>query len=244
MAGLMVGTTDHLMFNRIRLELQRHGLRRTLYKIGFKAATTLLNFKILRGIIIERCDPTYLECPEGYNVRLLSKVELENYSSNPEIRLPRAFLEAALEKGDECLGICHGNELVSYGWYAFGPTPIDPPDLVLQFSHKYAYMYHCFTSVPHRGKRLFAVAIARALQLQLAKGCKGLVSYIEANNFDSLKSSFRIGYRQFGSIYVVRLFGRYFIHSSRGCRKYDFALRPIEGGSARPIVPHFKGNST
>ena len=65
-----------------------------------------------------------------------------------------------------------------------------------------------------------------ALQHYLSTGFRGLVSYVESNNFDSLKSVFRMGYAQFGSVYVVKLFGRYLTHSSRGCERLGFRVEP------------------
>jgi hypothetical protein len=34
-----------------------------------------------------------------------------------------------------------------------------------------------------------------------------------------------MGYRDFGTVYVVSVCGRYLIHCTRGCREYAFALR-------------------
>jgi hypothetical protein len=48
-----------------------------------------------------------------------------------------------------------------------------------------------------------------------------------------------MGYETFGSIYVVRLFGRYFSFSTPGCRRFQFrietaapAARPLQRGKA------------
>jgi hypothetical protein len=47
---------------------------------------------------------------------------------------------------------------------------------------------------------------------------------VESTNFDSLKSCDRMGYRVFGSIYVVSLFGRHFSFASSGCKPFGFKL--------------------
>jgi len=48
-----------------------------------------------------------------------------------------------------------------------------------------------------------------------------------------------MGYKTFGSIYVMRLFGRYFALCTPGCRRYEFrietaapAARPLQRGKA------------
>jgi len=51
------------------------------------------------------------------------------------------------------------------------------------------------------------------------------VSYVESGNFDSLKSCYRLGYVDAGSIYLFRLFGRYRSVASSGCRPYGLRLR-------------------
>jgi hypothetical protein len=65
-----------------------------------------------------------------------------------------------------------------------------------------------------------------ALQHYLSRGSRGLVSYVESDNSDSLKSVFRMGYATFGSVYVMRIFGRYLTHSSPGCGRFGFRVVP------------------
>jgi len=108
---------------------------------------------------------------------------------------------------------------------------MDAKGLELHYDQSYIYMYKGHTHTAHRGHRLHAVGMTRALQAYLARGFKGIVSYIEWNNFDSLKSCYRMGYKDFGNIYVARIFGRYFFYSDAGCRKYNFRLERSGEGS-------------
>jgi hypothetical protein len=96
--------------------------------------------------------------------------------------------------------------------------------LILHFDDRYIYMYKGFTHVEHRGQRLHAIGMTRALEAYLARGYKGIVSYVEWNNFASLRSCYRMGYTGFGSIIVARILGRYIIHASSGCKPYRFKL--------------------
>ncbi|HYI85673.1 MAG TPA: hypothetical protein VEX61_01125, partial [Burkholderiales bacterium] len=64
-------------------------------------------------------------------------------------------------------------------------------------------------------------------------GYRGIVSYVESTNFDSLKSCLRMGYGVFGSVYVVRVFGRYFAWASPGCDAFGF--RVISKESRTPL---------
>jgi L-amino acid N-acyltransferase YncA len=86
------------------------------------------------------------------------------------------------------------------------------------------YMYKGFTDDNYRGQRLHAIGMTRALRYYLATGHRGIVSYVESTNFDSLKSCFRMGYEAFGTVYLLKLFGRWFSVSSPGCRRFGFRV--------------------
>jgi len=67
-------------------------------------------------------------------------------------------------------------------------------------------------------------------------GYCGLVSYVEAENFDSLKSCFRMGYALFGSVFLVKLFGRYFSWASPGCRRFEFRVAPLASAKGAGLL--------
>ncbi len=205
---------------KVRFKVQRHGLSHTLHDLTLKTINSIVMVKILKGVSIERVDPEFLRCPERYAPMLLTEKLIREFARDPEGDMPDNFLEEALSKGDECYGICDGTTLAAYGWYSLKPTRIDPPDLILHFSGEYVYMYKGFTHVRYRGQRLHAIGMTLALRHYLSKGFKGLVSYVESDNFDSRKSVLRMGYVEFGTIYVIRLFGFYLKWSSRGCDRF------------------------
>lgn len=226
---------------KIRTGIQRHGLVNTLYAHSLKAIETLFALKILRGVHVARPDPSFLQCAERYTPGFLPATQLREHARNPGSELSSGFLDEALARGDECYAIREGDSLAAYGWYSFGRTPIGIPDLVLNFSSDYVYMYKGFTDSRHRGQRLHAIGMTRALEHYLGEGYTGMVSYVEAANFDSLKSCFRMGYSVFGSIYVIRLFGHHHAFSSPGCRRFGFRLNrqpnPAALDSAPPAAP-------
>jgi hypothetical protein len=207
-------------------EMRHHGGLRTLHDLAIKALNTIVVAKILRGVAVERPDAGFLACPVGYSPMFLTDDAVRAFAKNPEYELSERFVEEALSRGDRCFAICDGTVLAAYGWYSSAPTRIDPPDLQLRFSDKYVYMYKGFTHPRHRGKRLHAMGMTIALQHFLSMGFRGLVSYVESNNFDSLKSVFRMGYFHFGSVYVVKVAGRCLSHSSRGCDRFGFRVEP------------------
>lgn len=213
-----------LLLTLIREDLQRHGLAPTLADVAIRAIKRVLPFTVLRGLYVGVVDPAYLQANGRYRCGFLDRTALLQYCRH-EYELSEEFLQKALAKGDQCFGILDGDMLASYGWYSNHPTDV-AEDLQLYFDRLYMYMYKGFTHSRYRGRRLHAIGMTMALKHYLDHGFKGLVSYVESNNLSSLKSVFRMGYRGFGSIYVVKVFGRYLIHCTRGCRDYGFGVEP------------------
>jgi hypothetical protein len=215
---------DSSLFQKAQLKLKRQGAANLLYALGIKAVNAVVPFKILRGVMIEEPDPAYLAAPKTYVAGFLPESRLRAFAADPASEMSDAFLDAALGKGDECYAILDGAKLAAYGWYATTPTPIGPPELSLHFRADYVYMYKGFTDPRYRGQRLHAIGMTRALHEYRRRGLRGIVSYVESTNFDSLKSCFRMGYQVFGSIYLAQPLGRQLAFSSPGCERYAFRV--------------------
>ncbi|MEA3193189.1 MAG: hypothetical protein QOD26_1522 [Betaproteobacteria bacterium] len=224
------------MLQQALLKVKRHGAANTAYLVAVKLLAQIADFRILRGVFVAQPDASFLACPARYEARLLSEAELRRFARDPASELSDAFIDEALARGDQCYAILDGDRLAAYGWYAFGPTPIGLPGLLLHYRTGCVYMYKGFTHNEHRGKRLHAIGMTRALQHYLSKGYEGIVSYVESTNFDSLKSCFRMGYFVFGSVYIVNAFGRTFSHSTPGCREYAFRVERTSVQSATGVV--------
>lgn len=214
--------------------MKRHGVAAGLHFAWMKLVNFVVPFRILRGMCVTQVDNAFLACPKQYAARFLGAKALTHLSQDLAAELSRQFVREAIAAGDQCLAILHGDELAAYGWYSTRPTPAVAPELVLHFAPGYVYQYKGFTVPAHRGHRLHAIGKTRALRHYLSKGYRGLLSYVESTNFESLKSNNRMGYETFGSIYVVRLFGRYFAFSTPGCRRFDFRIEPA-AAAARPL---------
>ncbi len=214
-----------MYLNDLTREVKQFGPVKTLEDIGLRALNRVMVARVLKGVCIERPDPRFLEVDPRYEAGFLCRDRLEAIvDGHPEYEMSTDFLEEAFTKGDECYGFLDGGTLAAYGWYSKRPTRLDVPGLMLKFGAGYVYMYKGFTHVRYRGQRLHAIGMTRALQEYLARGYRGIVSYVEWNNFSSLKSCYRMGYRDFGNIYVFRAFGRYLIRPDSGCDPYEFRV--------------------
>jgi len=211
----------------IRRSVQHFGVERTLYDLGYRILGRLVRFKVLIGMTISLVDPAYVDCDRRFRCGFLDPEQLRVLGRDPVNEMPAGFLDAALGKGDECYAVLAGDRLASYGWYATTPTTLDLPDLRLHFSPEFVYMYKGFTHPDYRGQRLHAIGMTRALADYLGRGYQGLIAYVEANNFGSLRSVYRMGYAEIGRITLMRLAGRNVARASRGCRTYGLRVETI-----------------
>jgi len=213
--------------SRFKTNIQRDigqlGLANTFKDYAFKVINLLTLFKVFHAMTIGKVNPKYLLTEEKYTCKFLTPEELFVFSSDKELELDEEFLRYAIEKGDECYAILDGERLAAYGWYSNASTIVGE-DLHLKFHEDYIYMYKGYTHQHYRGQRLHAVGMTRALDAYLQRGFKGIVSYVEAGNFRSLQSVYRMGYADFGKVYILKLLGKYLIHHSRGCDNYGFRV--------------------
>jgi hypothetical protein len=235
-----------MRLNEIVREFERFGAVKTLQDLALRGLNLFLPAKILKGVRIDTVHAEFLKCEPPYHGEFLSEALLTEIIRNrPEYEMSESFLRQSFAKGDECYGFLDGSVLAAYGWYSNRPTAIDAPGMVLHFDGRYIYMYKGFTHVKYRGQRLHAIAMTRALEVYQARGYKGFLAYVEWNNFGSLKSCYRMGYADFGNIYLARLFGHYLTHADRGCTPYGFRLEYAGTGgpterrlhTARPSAP-------
>ncbi len=210
---------------QLKRNIRSFGLAKTMEDIVLRGVNRVCVLKILKGVRVESVNPEFLKCDERYRSQFLDQDALREFSKNPEYELSPRFLDEALEKGDSCYAILDGSRLAAYGWYSNRPTAIDLPGLVLHFDPRYVYMYKGFTHDDYRGQRLHAVGMTRALAAYLESGYKGIISYVEYNNYASLRSCYRMGYQDFGEAYAFGFAGQFLLHSSPGCRQYAFGLR-------------------
>lgn len=197
-----------------------------VYDLIYKCFNRFTLFMALKCVTIDTVDRRFLQGVDGYIFEFLDTERLLTLSENREYQMERDFLDEAIGKGDECFAIFDGHRLASYGWYSTKPTKVNK-DLELHFDERYVYMYKGFTHSNYRGQRLHAIGMTMALDHYLNQGYRGIVSWVEANNFRSLRSCYRMGYRDFGEIYIVKLFRKYHILCSEGCQDYGFKVSAI-----------------
>jgi hypothetical protein len=200
-----------------------HGYRPLIYDFLMRSVNKCVYYRTLQCLVIDQVDERCQTLPVHLRFAKLDELDLLSFAENPECELTVDFVRQAA-KGDECYAILDGDLLASYGWYSREPTLTNSSDLILHFDPKYIYMYKAFTLERYRGQRLHAVGVTRSLARCQNLGFAGLVCYVESNNFDSLKSSYRMGYRDCGRIRVARIAAKYLIRADRECDEHGLSL--------------------
>jgi hypothetical protein len=213
---------------RIRRTAGDFGWSAALQAMAQGAVNRLTFFRILKCIQVSEVDPGYLAIDPRFQHGFLDNAILRRFSGDPRYDLSPEFLDEAQAKGDRCYGLLEGDRLASFGWYSTMPTKISD-DLRFYFGPRHMYMYKGFTDPDYRGQRLHALGMTSALKQFREDGSEGLVSYVEATNFDSLRSCYRMGYTDVGQIYCLRAHDHYWIHADASCRRAGISVEAVPG---------------
>ena len=215
----------------IRENVRRYGTGAALHDLVCRMVNKISHFYIVKGMTVrlqDVHDPGLFEAKE-FDARFVGENELAKFAHEEAHDLSADFLREALARGDRCYALFDGEALAAYGWYSDIPTPIDA-NFVLHFDRAYTYMYKGYTVPAYRGKRLHAVGMCRALRAFTEEGKKGLISIVLSNNFASLHSVVRMGYRIFGDAYVLRAGSHSFVYATKACRNYGFWIESRDSG--------------
>lgn len=213
-------------FQKIKKNYQSFGFYNFLLHslVRISRFATYSNILVCMTLTEDSLNAKSLEVDSRYSCRFLSDEEIRFYAEDPANDLPKDFVDLALSHSDLCFAILDGDKLASYGWYTKRAATF-LPTIDIHFDPAWIYMYRGCTLPAYRGQRLHAVGMAHAMKIFVSKGSKGLISYVEASNFDSLRSVFRMGYSAIGKIFVIKILGRYLSFSSGDCSKFGLCLK-------------------
>lgn len=218
----------------------RHGAARVLAHGAYRAIGRLTGLTVWNMMAAELDQIERSNSGAGAEAQQLEASEVAPYARLPEnsALADDAFLIAA-SRGDRCFGFLEGDLLAHFGWYSIRPTVVFDMGtrFVLHFdSRAWVYVHNCFTHPAHRGRKLHGRATLSAARALRREGYRGLLARVAWNNFASLKSFERMGFRTVG--YVVRVDGRPPLLTP-GCRPYGlrFAEPTAAGENAHGKSP-------
>jgi hypothetical protein len=200
-----------------------------LFKCLVWAAQRLFYLKIFRIVTLRLADldPAYLAEVPGFAGQFLDRESCRRLANDPIYDLRETFLDQALANGDKCYAFMQDGVVASYNWFSDKPGMI-AEQFLFHYDNDYLYGSWGFVLPSYRGRHLFAFGLAAGLKDYGQRGYKGMIGIAEAQNYNSLRSLYRTGYTTFGTIFVIRLFGRYFIRASKGCEKLSCTMTLVE----------------
>jgi hypothetical protein len=181
------------------------GWRRTFFRGAYVATNQLVTLSIFDCFRLRREDiiTELSKTDAGYECRFLAPDETDRFAGQLESKIA-ANLHMALARGDAAYAILDGERLASIGLYAKEPTPI-LNDLAVHFEPPARYMYHGYTQVEYRGRRLHALGILRAAQELFDLQVPNLVTVCERTNYPARISVNRMGWQPCGTLYRIRI---------------------------------------
>lgn len=154
--------------------------------------------------------------------RILNVAEIKALSDDFAKQFEDDFIEAALERGDVCVGALVDGQVVAYTWRAYEKAP-HTDGLWIRLKRPYRYSYKAFVKPEYRGLRILAPPVSDPYCL--ARGYKYVLNFIERSNLPSLARHRRQeGYDHVGYALILTLFNRRFIYHSGGVRRIGFAF--------------------
>ena len=198
-------TTFAKPFHRLLALYGREGAQGVLCKLADLAIRKIVPAKFSRVLWL---DVEWLNAPgpvaQGFQFRFLSPEEVERYANDPTYLLDASMAERVRAGADLCYAALQGEKLAAFGWYALDSIEGEHADgISLSYPADVAFMYFGFTHPDYRGAPLHGAGMANALAEPGKRGVTKLVSFVDWRNWASLKSCYRLGYRDLGLLVPV-----------------------------------------
>ena len=170
-------------------------------------------------------DPVYFKRKDGLRYEFLNEAQIRKFCKEPDNDMSEKFINEALSHGEECFAALDGDKLANYAWYSDRPSHARR-DIYFYFNNDHKYRHKAFTNKNYRGKSLNVINKVKACEYYTEKGYKGLLSIVEAHNFNSLRSNNKVNTYSNGNIYIIMLFNKYFSFADRKAKKMGCFFAP------------------
>ena len=207
--------------------IKRHGVIRTILHCIYFKLNKLIGLRIYHCVelSVNNIHRKYFTIDNGLQFNQLDFKHLSKYCDRKEYRIGKKFLNDAEMKNDLCYGFLYEGNLVAYNWFCSKPTLVGDGEFEMRFGDEYLFMSWGYTLPDYRGKRLHAAGMANALQKLSKNGYKKLVGIIVWDNFNSLNSCIRLGFKKVGNFICIKLLKNYIVLSTGENRNHGFQLK-------------------
>ncbi|MCW8196027.1 hypothetical protein F6455_14635 [Proteobacteria bacterium 005FR1] len=138
------------------------------------------------------------------------------------------WLKGAIRRGELCAAVFEGEEMLSYTWRAFGPTPHENDLLEVHFDSRYVYGFYSYTRPDCRRQGLQHAADFVSDSYLYDMGYTEGIGWIETHNYPSLISQQKRGAFCVGYAGYLYLLGRVYTFRSPGAKKHGFGFFPAQ----------------
>lgn len=147
--------------------------------------------------------------PAGFEFCVLGASELQLISQHPERAgyVSAGFVLNCLARGDTCLAIRRGGEIVAFGWYSI--THNHSPHWPGPLGADEAYLYDMYVFKAWRGHELAPALRLHGYRSLAALGRSRFYSITECRNNASLRFKRKLGARVLFTGLYVSMFSRY-----------------------------------
>lgn len=190
---------------RLVMIRQRYGFLAATKWSVLRIAEKLFRLEIAEMLWLEANNlPRSIEMEAGFTFRPLTPREIRDFADDSIYEFSADCAERAAEENHVCFALFAGERLASYSWYAIGEVDGEHNlGAVMTLPSDMAYMYKAFTHPDYRGRRLFGLGIALALEKLVERGIGRLLTTVHVANFASLASCRRLRFEPVGWLWSV-----------------------------------------
>lgn len=207
-----------------RQAIAHQSLGRVTARYALRSTQQLLRVSIFQGLFLTESNALQLANAVGLECCFVDADRLRREATVPGSGLQLAEVDRLLQAGEECFGAFVNGVLASYLWFSPGPAHL-AGDVFVHFDPLYAYSRWAFTRTDYRGRRLHAICKRSALAAFAARGRHGILSVVDALNFQSLDAAAHLGCARVGRLGI----GPGIIWTSKECRRAGLWLEHSGG---------------
>lgn len=182
---------------------QRFGFLAGLQSLAYGVTRRLLRLHIYHLVTIETTNVTAIDDDE-ITYRVLTPDEIMHFACDAANALDEHFHRRLDSGQDLCFAAISDGKLLNYCWYAMnsieGEHTWGSP---VSFPASCAYFYKAFTHPNFRGRGINHKAIVKALGELSRRGINHVFGLVEINNWSSLRSCYRTGFRSIGRLVAM-----------------------------------------